>query len=62
MSLGYYPSCLGFCGFPKSMSISVSEVVCHSIPDSTVLEDGDIVKIDLVMYVRGACSFLLFIE
>ena len=58
MSLGYYPSCLYFCGFPKRICISVNEVVCHSIPDSTVLEDGDIVKIDLVMYVRGRDSFL----
>ena len=53
MSLGFYPSCLGYGGFPKSMAISVHEVVCHSIPDSTELVDGDIVKVDLVMYVRG---------
>ena len=53
MSLGFYPSCLGYGGFPKSMAISVNEVVCHSIPDSTELVDGDIVKVDLVMYVRG---------
>ena len=56
MSLGFYPSCLGFSGFPKSISISVNEVVCHAIPDSTVLEDGDIVKVDLVMFVCGTGS------
>ena len=53
MSLGFYPSCLGKNGFPKSMAISVNEIVCHAIPDSTELVDGDIVKVDLVMYVRG---------
>lgn len=53
LSLGYYPSCLGKDGFPKSISISVNEVVCHAIPDDTVLENGDIVKIDLVMYAGG---------
>lgn len=53
MSLGYYPSCLGKDGFPKSMAISVNEIVCHYIPDNNVLMDGDIVKVDLVMYVRG---------
>ena len=42
MSLGFYPSCLGYGGFPKSMAISVNEVVCHSIPDSTELVDGDV--------------------
>ena len=52
-SLGFYPSCLGRYGFPKSISISVNEVVCHAIPDDNVLQDGDIVKVDLVMFVRG---------
>lgn len=31
----------------------MNEVVCHSIPDDSELMDGDIVKIDLVMFVRG---------
>ena len=52
MSLGYYPSQLGYGGFPKTVSLSVNEVVCHAIPDSTELMDGDIVSVDLVMYVR----------
>ena len=53
MSLGFYPSCLGYGGFPKSMAISVNEVVCHSIPDSTELVDGDIVKVDLGCHIDG---------
>ena len=31
----------------------MNEVVCHAIPDDNVLQDGDIVKVDLVMFVRG---------
>ena len=31
----------------------MNEVVCHAIPDDTVLENGDIVKVDLVMYADG---------
>src|SRR5918912_919253 len=47
---GAYPSTLGYRGFPKSLCTSVNEVVCHGIPDSTVLEDGDIVNIDITAY------------
>jgi methionyl aminopeptidase len=45
-----YPSTLGYKGFPKSLCTSVNEVVCHGIPDSTVLADGDIVNIDITGY------------
>jgi methionyl aminopeptidase len=44
---GAYPSTLGYRGFPKSLCTSVNEVICHGIPDSTVLADGDIVNIDI---------------
>ena len=47
---GAYPSTLGYRGFPKSLCTSVNEVVCHGIPDSTALEDGDIVNIDITAY------------
>jgi methionyl aminopeptidase len=50
---GAYPSTLGYRGFPKSLCTSVNEVVCHGIPDSTRLEDGDIVNIDITGYVGG---------
>ena len=46
-----YPSTLGYRGFPKSLCTSVNEVVCHGIPDSTVLLDGDIVNIDITAYI-----------
>jgi methionyl aminopeptidase len=48
-----YPSTLGYRGFPKSCCTSVNEVVCHGIPDTTVLLDGDIVNIDITAYVDG---------
>jgi methionyl aminopeptidase len=48
-----YPSTLGYRGFPKSCCTSVNEVVCHGIPDSRPLEDGDLVKIDVTAYVDG---------
>ena len=50
---GAYPSTLGYKGFPKSLCTSVNEVICHGIPDSTVLEDGDIVNIDVTAYIGG---------
>jgi methionyl aminopeptidase len=48
-----YPSTLGYKGFPKSLCTSVNEVVCHGIPDSRPLDDGDIVNIDITAYIGG---------
>ena len=48
---GAYPSTLGYKGFPKSLCTSINEVICHGIPDSTVLEDGDIVNIDITAFI-----------
>ncbi|MGH3793842.1 MAG: type I methionyl aminopeptidase [Pseudonocardiaceae bacterium] len=48
-----YPSTLGYRGFPKSCCTSLNEVICHGIPDSTVIEDGDIVNIDVTAYIGG---------
>ena len=50
---GAYPSTLGYRGFPKSLCTSVNEVICHGIPDSTVVEDGDIVNIDVTAFIGG---------
>ena len=50
---GAYPSTLGYRGFPKSLCSSVNEVVCHGIPDSRVVEDGDIVNIDITAFIGG---------
>ncbi len=48
-----YPSTLGYRHFPKSLCTSINEVICHGIPDSTVLRDGDIVNIDITAYIDG---------
>ena len=43
-------ACLGYHGFPKSVCISINEVVCHGIPDDEkLLKDGDIVNIDVTV-------------
>jgi len=52
-SHGAYPSTLGYRGYPKSCCTSLNEVICHGIPDDTVLEDGDIVNIDITAYRDG---------
>jgi methionyl aminopeptidase len=48
-----YPSPLNYYGFPKSICTSVNEVACHGIPDSTVLREGDIIKIDVSLFHDG---------
>jgi methionyl aminopeptidase len=59
-----YPSPLNYHGFPKSCCTSVNEIICHGIPDSTVLKEGDIVNIDVTIFhdgVHGDCSETVFI-
>uniref|UniRef100_T1IS65 Methionine aminopeptidase n=1 Tax=Strigamia maritima TaxID=126957 RepID=T1IS65_STRMM len=48
-----YPSPLNYYKFPKSCCTSVNEVICHGIPDTRPLEDGDICNIDITVYHRG---------
>src|SRR5262245_30539568 len=48
-----YPSTLGYKGFPKSCCTSLNEVICHGIPDSTVIDDGDIINVDVTAYLDG---------
>src|SRR5260370_14738819 len=50
---GAYPSTLGYRGFPKSLCSSLNEVICHGIPDDTVIADGDIVNIDITAFICG---------
>jgi methionyl aminopeptidase len=50
---GAYPSPLGYRSFPKSVCTSVNEVICHGIPDSRPLAAGDIVNIDVTVYLDG---------
>jgi methionyl aminopeptidase len=48
-----YPSTLGYRGYPKSLCTSLNEVICHGIPDDTVIADGDIVNVDITAYIDG---------
>ncbi len=48
-----YPSTLGYRRYPKSLCTSVNEVICHGIPDDRPLEDGDIVNIDITVFIGG---------
>lgn len=50
---GHTPACLNYSGYPNTICTSINEVVCHGIPDKTVLKSGDIVNIDLTTIVDG---------
>ncbi|HET7754852.1 MAG TPA: type I methionyl aminopeptidase [Anaeromyxobacteraceae bacterium] len=50
---GGYPSPLNYHGFPKSLCTSVNEVILHGIPDSRPLRDGDIVNLDVTIFLDG---------
>ena len=52
--IGGIPACLGYQGYPKSVCISVDEVVCHGIPDENqLLKSGDIVNVDCTTIYKG---------
>ncbi len=54
-SMGATPGCLGYCGFPANICISVNDVVVHGIgSQNVILQDGDIVSLDVVGIVDGA--------
>ena len=50
---GHTPACLGYHGYPKTICTSINEVVCHGIPDNTMLQAGDIINVDLTTIVDG---------
>jgi len=50
---GAYPSPLNYRGFPKSVCTSVNNCACHGIPDSRALVDGDIINVDITVYLDG---------
>jgi methionyl aminopeptidase len=53
LARGGYPSTLNYHGFPKSLCTSVNEVILHGIPDSRPLQAGDIVNLDVTIYLDG---------
>ncbi|HUS62600.1 MAG TPA: type I methionyl aminopeptidase [Acidimicrobiales bacterium] len=50
---GGYPSPLNYHGFPKSLCTSANEIICHGIPDDRALADGDIVNLDVTIFLDG---------
>jgi len=44
---------LGYHGYPKESCISVNDVICHGIPGSYELRDGDIVNVDVTTILKG---------
>ena len=50
---GAIPAPLNYRGFPKSVCVSVNNVICHGIPEERVLKDGDIVNVDVTPILNG---------
>jgi methionyl aminopeptidase len=50
---GAIPAPLNYRGYPKSVCVSVNEVVCHGIPGDRILVDGDIVNVDVTPILNG---------
>ncbi|KAI7869278.1 methionine aminopeptidase, merops subfamily M24 [Spinellus fusiger] len=50
---GAYPSPLNYSGFPKSICTSVNNVIAHGIPDDRPLQEGDIINVDVTVYLNG---------
>jgi methionyl aminopeptidase len=50
---GAVPATLGYRGYTKSSCISINHVVCHGIPSSRELKDGDILNIDVTPLLGG---------
>jgi len=50
---GAYPSPLNYGGFPKSVCTSLNECICHGIPDTTELREGDIINVDVTVFLNG---------
>ena len=50
---GATPAPLNYRGFPKSVCVSVNEVICHGIPGARILQDGDIVNVDVTSILNG---------
>ena len=44
---------LNYRGYPKSCCTSVNHVVCHGIPSSKILKEGDIINVDVTVIKDG---------
>ncbi|MFC1858531.1 type I methionyl aminopeptidase [Thermodesulfobacteriota bacterium] len=50
---GAIPAPLNYRGFPKSVCVSINEVICHGIPGERILKDGDVVNVDVTSILNG---------
>ncbi len=50
---GAVPAPLNYRGFPKSVCVSINEVICHGIPGDRVIKEGDIVNVDITPILNG---------
>ncbi|MFA5880468.1 MAG: methionyl aminopeptidase [Candidatus Margulisiibacteriota bacterium] len=50
---GAYPAPLNYRGYPKSTCTSLNNVICHGIPDETILKEGDILNVDVTTFSDG---------
>lgn len=50
---GAMPAPLNYRGFPKSVCVSINEVICHGIPGDRILQEGDIVNVDVTSILNG---------
>lgn len=50
---GAIPAPLHYRGYPKSVCVSVNDVICHGIPGDWALQDGDIVNVDVTPILNG---------
>lgn len=53
LSAGAIPAPLGYHGFPKAVCTSVNSVICHGVPDKTILKEGDIINVDVTPILDG---------
>ena len=57
-------ACTGYHGYPKAICTSVNQVICHGVPDKTILKDGDIINIDITVIknaFHGDTSSMFFV-
>lgn len=53
---GAKPSFLNYRGYPAVVCASVNEEIVHAIPGSRKLKDGDILSLDIGMFIEGYCG------
>jgi methionyl aminopeptidase len=46
-------ACIGYHGYPKYTCTSVNDMICHGVPDQTVLKEGDIINVDVTAKYQG---------